>query len=104
MDTQHQLFDPPPRTRARRTDPDTSQLAAARVREFAGTHQAKILDAMKRIGAPAGAEQIAAYARIDAYQVRKRLPELQAAGLAFPMNVTRDTVTGRRERLWCLNK
>jgi predicted ArsR family transcriptional regulator len=101
---QHDLFiEPkPPRTLARRRDPATSQEAAARVAEFAGTHHAKILEALIKIGSPAGAEQIAAYSKIDAYQVRKRLPELDRAGLVRSFEQTRVTASGRHERLWGL--
>lgn len=89
-----------PRTLARRSDPITSQQAAARVGDFAGTHYAKILEAMTRHGEPMGAEQIAAYTSIDAYQVRKRLPELQRMGRIEPLELYRATTTRRMERLW----
>jgi hypothetical protein len=55
-----------------------------------------------------GAEQIAQHllnhVDIDAYQVRKRLPELQTLGLAWPTGVTRQTSTGRYERIWTAKK
>jgi transcription initiation factor IIE alpha subunit len=94
------IFDAPARTLARRSDPGTSKAAAERVREFAGTHQAKILEAIVELGKPVGAEQIAARTSIDAYQVRKRLPELARAGLIRAYDVTRTTASGRTERLW----
>jgi transcription initiation factor IIE alpha subunit len=97
---QPSLFDSQPHTLARRSDPFTSKAAAARVSEFANTHHTKILEAMAEHGAPMGAEQIAAYTSIDAYQVRKRLPELQRAGLIQPLDVCRTTTSGRKERLW----
>jgi transcription initiation factor IIE alpha subunit len=96
------LFETEPRKLARRADPATSQLAASRVHEFAGTHHAKILEAMGDIGRPMGAEQIAAYTSIDAYQIRKRLPELERAGLVRSFDQTRVTASGRQERLWGL--
>jgi len=47
----------------------------------------------------AGAEQIAALTSLDAYQVRKRLSDLQKRDLVQPYQQTRKTATGRRERL-----
>jgi predicted ArsR family transcriptional regulator len=91
------LFTDP--VRARRTDPTTSHEAAARVPEFGQAHQALILQALKRFG-KAGAEQIAAATRLDAYQVRKRLAELREEGLAHPTGDTRKTASGRSERVW----
>jgi predicted ArsR family transcriptional regulator len=85
--------------RARKSDPATSHEAAARVREFGQAHQALILQALKRFG-KAGAEQIAAATRLDAYRVRKRLAELHDDGLAHPTGETRKTASGRSERVW----
>jgi hypothetical protein len=99
---QQSIFETEPTTLARRTDPATSHAAAARVREFAATHHGKILAAMRRLGNAGGAEQIAAYSKIDAYQVRKRLPELERMGFVRATEQTRQTATGRTERLWIL--
>ena len=86
-------------THARRTDPDTSHDSAGRVREFAGGQCADILLRLRRFG-PLGAEQIAAIIGIDAYAVRKRLSDLEHAGLAYPFSETRKTASGRSERIW----
>ena len=88
----------------RASDPITSFEAADRVKEFQADHCTRILAALKRLG-QAGAEQIAAMTGMDAYQVRKRLPELQKNGLVQPVEEhhkpeTRVTSTGRRERIW----
>jgi predicted ArsR family transcriptional regulator len=99
---QQDLLDPNPRTLARTSDPGTSKEAAARVREFAGTHYSKIVAALVKLGGPSGAEQIAAYSKIDAYQVRKRLPELQRQGVVERMDLSRQTASGRHENLWRL--
>lgn len=88
-----------PKKLARRTDPQTSKNAAERVCEFGPSHRALVLEALKRFG-QAGAEQIAAATRLDAYAVRKRLPELEAQGLAEPTDRLRTTATGRAERVW----
>jgi len=84
---------------ARRSDPETSKDAAARVREFAAGQCADILAVLRERGR-LGAEQIAAYLRIDAYAVRKRLADLEHAGLARPLPLHRMTASGRKERLW----
>ena len=83
----------------RANDPVTSFMAADRVHEFQADHCTRILSALKRMG-QAGAEQIAAMTGLEAYQIRKRLPELQKQGLAQPYQETRLTATGRHERLW----
>jgi len=87
----------PPLCRA--SDPLTSFMAADRVHEFKADHCTRILMALKRMGT-AGAEQIAAMTSLDAYQVRKRLPELERAGMVQSHHETRITSTGRHERLW----
>lgn len=94
---QADLFTAP--ARARRTDPATSHASAARVDEFGAAHSALVLAALRRFGR-AGAEQIAAATRLDAYQVRKRLAECEQAGKAEPTGDTRVTASGRRERIW----
>lgn len=84
---------------ARRGDPSTSKEAAARVREFAAGQCADILAVLRERGR-LGAEQIAAYLHIDAYAVRKRLADLEHAGMAQPLPMQRVTASGRHERIW----
>lgn len=85
---------------ARRTDPDTSHEAAARVHGFKARHHFKILAALKSLG-QAGAEQVAALAGIDSYAARKRLPELQRLGYVRVVDgQVRKTSSGRHERVW----
>ena len=74
-------------------------MAADRVNEFQTDQCNRILSALKRMG-QAGAEQIGTMTGLHAYQVRKRLPELEKQGLAYPHQEKRLTATGRRERLW----
>ena len=83
----------------RASDPVTSFMAADRVEEFQADHCTRILMALRRMG-QAGAEQIAAMTWMDAYQVRKRLSDLQKRDLVQPHQETRLTATGRRERIW----
>lgn len=85
---------------ARATDPLTSHEAAARVAEFASAHHQRVMDALRRAGGRAGAEQIAFVAGMDAYAVRKRLPELAEAGAVRVTDDTAMTRSGRRERIW----
>ena len=89
----------PAASHARRSDPATSREAARRVREFAAGQCAAILAVLRERG-PLGAEQVAAYLRIDAYAVRKRLADLEHAGLARPLALHRVTASGRHERIW----
>lgn len=88
-----------PRTLARRTDPATSHAAAARVNEFAGSHRAQVLAALKLHG-PMTADQIATRTRLQSQQVNKRLPECQRLGLAAPTGDERLSASGRPERVW----
>ena len=87
------------RTHARSFDPATSHEAAERVREFAAGHCALILQALLDHG-PMTPEQVGERVNLDAYQVRKRLPELERAGLAKPTGQTAPTISGRSQRVW----
>lgn len=91
-----------PLPRARRSDPSTSHEAAAMATGLAAQHQQRVLHAMRAAGEPVGAEQIAERTGMDAYQVRKRLVELQRAGLIALTGAERPTKSGRRERVWRL--
>lgn len=84
---------------ARSSDPITSFMAADRVHEFKTAQHQKIMLALLTLG-KAGAEEIADLCGMDAYQARKRLPELQRAGMVQAYAETRRTVSGRFERLW----
>lgn len=85
---------------ARATDPRTSFMAAAEAGAMAANHRARVLAVLKEAGKPLGAEQIADAIGLDAYQTRKRLPELQGLRLAALADGQRTTRTGRAERLW----
>lgn len=88
-----------PAPRARYSDPSTSHDAAASMRRAASAQCATVLSALRELG-KAGAEQIATAAGMTAYAARKRLPELQDAGLVQPTGELRRTSTGRSERIW----
>ena len=83
----------------RASDPITSFEAADRVKEFRASHHKQIVVALLMLE-EAGAEQIADLTGLEAYQIRKRLAELEKMGVAQPCQQTRKTATGRRERLW----
>lgn len=84
---------------ARRSDPSTSHEAARRVREFGAGHAAIILECLKIHGALTP-EQIGKRIGMDAYSIRKRLPELERAGKAKPTGFTAPTSSGRHQRIW----
>jgi len=95
--TQLALYLPPPG--ARRRDPATSHDAARSMRTAATEQGARVFNALQALG-QAGAEQIAERSGMDAYAVRKRLPELEAAGVIQTTGDTRRTASGRSERVW----
>jgi len=84
---------------ARRTDPSTSHVAAARTVEFRANHAGRILAALQDHG-PMTVDQIAKMTDLTAWQVNKRLPELQRASVATPTGETRLSASGRPERVW----
>lgn len=85
---------------ARNTDPETSHMAAQRVREFAVTHQGDILRILSLKG-PMTVDQIANESGLPSQAVNKRLPEMQRLGLAMPINgMLRLSASGRMARVW----
>jgi predicted ArsR family transcriptional regulator len=88
--------------RARRRDPATSHMAAARVAEFAGEHHEKILEAL-RVG-PGTIYELGDRTDLDHVQVARRLSELEAASppRALPTDATRPSPRGRPCRVWRL--
>ena len=85
--------------KSRRLDPETSHAAGDSMKRAATRQGASVLNCLRAIR-NAGAEEIAELIGIDAYAVRKRLPELQDAGLAEPTDERRTTRSGRSERIW----
>lgn len=84
---------------ARTSDPATSQIAAARTVAFRADHASRILTALRDRG-PMTVDQIAKVTNLTAWQVNKRLPELQRANVATPTGLTRPSASGRPERVW----
>jgi predicted ArsR family transcriptional regulator len=84
---------------ARKLDPQTSHDAAKSMEKAATLHRAQVLNCLRAIRR-AGAEEIGDLIGMDAYAVRKRLPELEDARLAKPTDESRTTRSGRSERIW----
>jgi predicted ArsR family transcriptional regulator len=85
---------------ARKTDPVTSHLAAARVREFTESHRQMILRCLDDHG-PCTVDEIAALTGMESQAVNKRLPELQRFGVAYPVEgLLRPSDSGRMARVW----
>jgi predicted ArsR family transcriptional regulator len=86
--------------RARAKDPQTSYDAAASMKRAATAQAAKVLHTL-RVHGQMGAEQIAELSGLDKFQVCRRLPELQAAGVVDVVEgLTHKTRSGRSERVW----
>ena len=66
-------------SRARRTDPESSHIAAANAAQFAGTHAQRILAALDVISTGT-AHEIAEAAGLTVVQVDRRLCELERVG------------------------
>ena len=86
---------------ARRSDPETSHIAARRTREFAGGHIATILAALEDAGeAGLTIDEIAKRCALTSTQCARRLPDMQKLRLAIPTGFTRLSASGRPERVW----
>jgi len=89
--------------RARNTDPVTSHMAAASIKDSAHAHYELILDCLKRFG-PLGKDGIALRANIngtaDGNAVARRLPELEKLGLVMQTGKLVLSKSGRKEREW----
>jgi hypothetical protein len=91
-----------PRKLARSSDPSTSHDAAFQAVRFVRSHHERIAFEMQKAGVPLGAEQIAALCDLQPYEVRKRLPEMRVLGKVQPTDAVRETLNGRKERVWRL--
>jgi hypothetical protein len=95
-----------PKALARSTDPATSKEAAGRVKEFANNHQAQILAVLRDHPFGLTVHEIAAFTRLDAHAIGKRMAELQSVGAVgvvrnlWDLEVTRTSPSGRQARVW----
>lgn len=85
---------------ARRSDPETSHAAAARVAEFSAGHHAAILAALR--GMPCGGTvyEIASAVEIPAHAIGKRMIELQRDGKVRDTGLTSPSPSNRPCRVW----
>ena len=83
---------------ARRNDPSTSKVAAARVIDFADGHYALIISALSQ--GEATIYEIAERAGLTHVQVARRMPELAAATLVVDTGRTKPSPSGRPCRIW----
>lgn len=89
-----------PRLMARTSDPVTSHEAAEAAEKLVSDQGQRVLEGLKRAGGKAGASQIGWIVGMEPYAARKRLPELERAGLVRRLEETGMTRSGRREQLW----
>lgn len=83
---------------ARRTDPITSHLAAARSAAFANTHCGRILAALKQ--GVATAHRLSELTGLTVVQIDRRLPDLQDKGKARPVVVLGQPLIVGGFRVW----
>ena len=83
---------------ARKSDPVTSKLAAAKAGQTARTHASLILECLRN--GDKDAEQVGAELGLQAHEVRRRFADLERAGLSKPTDKTTKTVYGRLQRVW----
>ena len=85
--------------RARATDPETSQQAAEGASAFAGSHSARILNALQAV-ASATAHELAQPTGLTVVQIDRRLPELEREGKARVVTVDGEPLQRGGARVW----
>ena len=85
---------------ARRTDPKTSQDAAASMREPSKGLRAELLAAYRSRPAGLTMDEAAAIAGIPTWGASKRISELRAAGLIVDSGETRPGASGRMQTVY----
>ena len=96
MDQLSISFDPP---RARRSDPETSRIAAERANEFAAAHYQKILTALSEIG-KGSIYDVADRAGMSHVQVARRTAEMDGKRIRTIPGEKRRSPSGRPCRVW----
>ena len=84
---QASLFEP---VRARRKDPETSQVAAGKVKEFEANHYNRIMAALRE--GPGTYREIADRAGLERHATARRLPEMAHLGV-YKTDQKRDNMT-----------
>lgn len=85
--------------RARRTDPESSHIAAANACEFAGTHAQRILAALEEISTGT-AHEIAVESGLTVVQVDRRLCELERGGRVYILTMAGKPLIRDGFRVW----
>ena len=90
--------------RARRRDPETSKVAAERVKEFAANHHAIIVLCLKDHG-PLTISEIEFHSGLEVHAVARRMVDLQRMGVIRVLTIdgieqTRAGPSGRQQRVW----
>ena len=86
-------------SRARKTDPTTSQEAAESAKDMARHHMAIIHQTLEQHG-PMGKDRIALKAGLRPDQVWRRLSEMEKIGIVKLTGRTVESFSGRKEREW----
>lgn len=84
---------------ARRSDPETSHMAATSAKQLQAQHHGLIVKCLKRHGA-LGKDGIAARTGLTGVAVARRTAELLRAGLIRPTGKNVLSTAGRPEREW----
>lgn len=105
--TQLTLFDDGPAL-ARAADTVTSRMAAEEIKPKIGQLQQAFMAALTAIGKPATANEVGAKAvamglAVNAESVRKRLSEVERAGMIRVVGIERCGVTGKLAEAWVCN-
>jgi len=90
-------------TRYRKSNPDTSKIAAQKARDLALAHKALVVSVLKQ-GRPYTSEEIAAMLRLDPLQVMKRISDLRKDNLIEDTGARRENQSGRKAAVWKLAK
>ena len=91
---------------ARKTDPETSKLAAKAAGSLVINHQRLIIDALSEESAKENmgltSDEIAIATGLTLVQIARRTSDLEASGIIYKTGLTRKTRTGRIATVWLL--
>ena len=91
---------------ARKTDPETSKLAAKAAGSLVINHQRLIIDAVSKESAKDNmgftSDEIAIVTGLTLVQIARRTSDLESSGIIYKTGLTRKTRTGRIATVWRL--
>lgn len=91
---------------ARKTDPETSKLAAQAAGSLVINHQRLIIDALSEESAKENmgstSDEIAIVTGLTLVQIARRTSDLESSGIIYKTGLTRKTRTGRIATVWRL--